>query len=126
MIDGWELNLLRFMSADESDLGCEDIFLRTRGDGVRWIVNCSDTFYWATADGEEISGQDDVDLLHRCYDDLKAAGDYHEVHAFTLWCSRKRRMRPMRLWYKEVLKGHEAAIAVFDSAGPERDPASEG
>lgn len=88
------------------------------------FVNCNDLFWWATADCEPI-GLADIADYERAVADLLAAGDYMEVYAAELWCCRKRGMRPQQPVYKA--RGfNEAATALFDAAGPERDPKDEG
>lgn len=92
-------------------------------------VNCSDVFYWGTADGEDITAADLPDL-EQAYQDLIAASDpdnylANEVYAPELWAARKRGMRPQRpWWYRE--KFLEPIKELFKAAGPERDPSTEG
>jgi hypothetical protein len=125
MIDGWELELLQIVS--DADIGFDQLWVQRDGDGLRWIVNCSDFFHWGTADGEGISGQDDVNLLRQCYVDLQVAEQYAEVYMFQLFCCRKRAMRPMRLWRKaEKMADDSPVTGLFDACGRERTPAEEG
>lgn len=90
---------------------------------LHFAVNCSDTFWWGTADAEAIVLPDDIRSL-------RAAKEESECHLFwmTLWVARKRNLRPMRLFYKQCLSDpeDEKMVALMNAAGPERDPASEG
>jgi hypothetical protein len=114
VINGWELDLLRFV--DEADLTLEHLFVRRNGDGIRWVVDCSDFFDWGSADGEEIKGQADVDLLRQVAVDLAAAERCAEVYAFDLWCCRKRRRQPMSLWRKAQKIDDGSVVAALFAA----------
>lgn len=94
----------------------------TPSGNIQFSATCSDTFWWGTADVEDI-GPGDVGLLRRCLDDLRAAGD-EDYLIGELFAARKRNMRPMRLWLKTVEDA--ATLGLFVAAGPERDPRSEG
>lgn len=71
---------------------------------------------------------DDLPLLHQCLADLREADD--ETLLPELYAARKRGLRPMRLWLygggrHKAVPG-EKALPLFEAAGPERDPKSEG
>lgn len=73
-------------------------------------VNCSDLFFWACADGEDIELSELLDLAE-CYKLSPQYGNW-------LWCSRKRGMRPQTACYPYIPKEQ---WHLFDAAGPERD-----
>lgn len=113
MQNTWEFNLLRLFAPDD----CGSLIWSARQDGVIvFRVFCSDTFWWATADSEDVSEEDLPDLV-------KARADLPEGDWPTLWVSRKRKMRPMRLWLN-VLPQDERII--FEEAGPYREHGTEG
>jgi len=72
-------------------------------------VNCSDLFYWATADCEEIS-LEEIPALEQALQEMPNRGS-------DLWVARKRGMRPQAPYYRKLT---EAESALFDAAGPER------
>lgn len=77
--------------------------------GVSLWINCSDTFFWASADGEGISREELPELLE-CY---KLSPQY----GGDLWCARKRQMRPQTACY-EIYPKEEWCL--FDAAGEPR------
>lgn len=87
-------------------------------------VDCSDLFYWGTADAEKIE-MDDVPDLRQAMADL---GE-HGYWAGQLFCARRRGMRPQGPWYGYT--GPDGRIrrsfvpraveALFDACGPERE-----
>lgn len=91
--------------------------------GLRFAVDCSDTFAWGTSDAEDVDLSADLEALAQAKSDA-------EDHFYwpTLWVSRKRCLRPMRLFYEKRLAGagEKKMRSLFDAAGPERDPATEG
>ena len=91
---------------------------------LSFAVNCSDTYHWATADGETIVLPDDLEGLRKAKEDSKC-------HVFwpILWVSRKRELRPMRLWWTKRLDEDDddrLMRELLNATGPERDPATEG
>lgn len=78
-------------------------------DGVlSFFVMCSDTFWWATADREQVT-ETDLPALRQ------AKTDTAGMDCDWMW--------PMRAFYKGV---DEPLRVLLDAAGPERDPTSEG
>lgn len=109
-----------------------NIFTRQAGeqpDGhVRFAAMCSDTFAWGCADAESIELPGDLESLRQALDDARAVerdnpGEDGRQNVFvdwvTLWCCRKRGMRPMNAWMKKLVT-HPAEQALFEAAGPER------
>lgn len=90
-------------------------------------ANCSDLFYWGTADVEPIESEADVELLRKCYNDLSDAKKQFSLGISPsfltpeLYASRRRGMRPMKLWYKAILSNWgESLYQLFDACGPDR------
>lgn len=95
---------------------CDELFWRTDGEYAPLYVSvdCSDTFDWATADGEQFTAED-IPALRQAKADADAAGD--EAVFPILWVARKRGRRPMRKWLEHQ---PDASHRLFDAAGPER------
>ncbi len=91
---------------------CDELYW---SEDLSLFVLCNDVFYWGCADCEAIESQNDIVLLKSCFEDC-------EEHAITLYCARRRSMRPQGAMYK-YLKGHES---IFDLCGDDRDPAEIG
>lgn len=103
---------------------CSDLLWRTDAHNhLTFHVICSDTFAWGTADAQKVVLPDDLQSL-------RSARDDSQNHLFwpVLWVARQRNLRPMRLFYKQCLKGpdDQRMVELFNTVGPERDPASEG
>lgn len=77
---------------------------------VSFWVDCSDLFFWACADGEDIGLSEFTDLAE-CYKLSPRYGGW-------LWCAKKRGMRPQTACYPYIPKEQ---WHLFDAAGPERD-----
>jgi hypothetical protein len=101
-------------------------FLWHVADGrVTFSMACSDTFAWGCADAETIEPRD-LPLLRECLSDLRAAGQYEEMWLGILFCARKRGMRPMNRWVKDMREKegmNNTVHALFCAAGPERESA---
>lgn len=80
---------------------------------MKLFAQCSDFFYWATADLEEIT-RDDIPLLRQTLSDLKAIGAEEELDH--LFAARKRRMRPQRPCYKDF---DPPVAALYDACSTE-------
>jgi hypothetical protein len=117
---------------EEADL-YEDLFWRVtrtpQGLGlhkteVRLFAQCSDLFYWATADLEEIVPED-LPLLRSTLDDLKLVGATYYLNE--LFSCRKRKLRPQKPWYKHFEAGPGAlpaqpeVAALFDECCTEQE-----
>jgi len=79
-------------------------------DKVEMYINCSDTFFWGCADGEDISIEELPELLE-CF-------KLSPNHGGDLWVCRKRKMRPQTACYKSRYPKEEWHL--FDEAGEER------
>lgn len=118
MVDSeWVLQLLELFSGDDN----EDLMWTCSSSGqLRFAVKCSDTYWWATADCEDIGITDLPALRQAKMDALSTDSAYLWP---TLWVSRKRKLRPMRGLYNSV---DTAFRELLDASGPERDPKDEG
>ena len=94
-----------------------DIFWRVENGQVRFWTNCNDLFWWATADGEELTPEN-LPILRQCYEDCKAACVIGTVYAQSLFACRMRGMRPQGAAYP---KSDPEMWALFDAAGPPRE-----
>lgn len=88
------------------------------GEPVPWFI-CNDMFWWGCADAEDIT-EADLPLLRQTRDDLIAAGDGHLDELASLYCARKRGMRPQGAWYRVAALTPQVQ-ALFDACGPERE-----
>lgn len=109
----------------DAELTYEDCpFLWHVSDGrAVFSMVCSDTFAWGCADAETIE-PGDIPLLRTCLADLRTAGKYEEAWLGILFCARKRGMRPMNRWMKDMRSNEEmpdGVYALFCAAGPERE-----
>ena len=87
-----------------------------REDGsIRFSVICSDLFWWACADDEEITPEN-FPLLVQSVEDCQKIDPDSEDHGLSLFVCRIRKMRPQGACYpnnKDLWK-------LFDACGPER------
>jgi len=108
---------------DDGD-ACDELRWRDDGDGLVFRVDCSDTFYWGTADNEGVT-EADLPELRRAVADACSCPDGEDLWS-ALWCARKRWMRPMSAFYRQILgwppgSGEPGTMtALFDAAGPVR------
>lgn len=129
--DRSHLDFLPAVLAVFDDADCHDSLLwHVDNDGaVHFSAQCSDTFFWASADAEEIT-EADVPLLRQCLADLRALDA--EEGLPQLYAARRRRMRPMRIFLNpKPLTGYQPAQwpevrELFLACGPDRSRASEG
>lgn len=109
----------------DAELTFEDCpFLWHVRDGrAHFSMACSDTFAWGCADAEAIE-PGDLPLLRQTLADIRAADKYGEMWLGVLFCARKRGMRPMNRWLKDMREKEGLTDAVHDlflAAGPERE-----
>jgi hypothetical protein len=113
----------------DAELTYEDCpFLWHVSDGrAGFSMACSDVFAWGCADAETVE-PGDLPLLRACLAELRGAGKYEEVWLGILFCARKRGMRPMNRWMKDMREKEgmtDAVHALFCAAGPEREPGTQ-
>jgi hypothetical protein len=94
-----------------------DLYWRTDGEfaPIQFFVNCNDTFWWASADSEQVTPENIGDL-ERAYADAKAAAHCGECYGSMLFCARIRKMRPQGAAYPD----DEKLWPLLDACGPER------
>ena len=82
-------------------------------------IMCSDAFFYATADAEDVHSQEDVDLLEQCIKDcLKAKDGLGELRGTLLYVAKKRKMRPLLDIYTHIPK---AVQELLNACGPDRE-----
>lgn len=74
-------------------------------------ITCNDVFHWGCADVEDINSDEDIELLIQACKDSEFDGP-------TLYCARKRGMRPQGAMYKHL---DEKDWPLFDECGPHRE-----
>lgn len=79
--------------------------------GFTAAVDCGDVFYWGSSDVEYIK-EDDIPLFEECL-------NQSEYHGYTLYCARKRQMRPQGAFYKYI--DDEKTKELLNAVGPERE-----
>lgn len=79
-------------------------------------ITSNDTFFHA-ADAEDITSQEDVDMLQQAAEDLLEIDCVANTWATILYIARKRKLRPLSDWYLTLDK---KIVALFDACGPER------
>lgn len=82
-------------------------------------IMCSDAFFYATADAEDVLSQEDVDLLEQCIKDcLELDRGLGEVYSTLLYVAKKRKMRPLQDIYTHIPK---AVQELLNACGPDRE-----
>lgn len=138
---GFITDVLEMLDSDSEygDLD-ESVFKLVRDREIIFMVNANDLFYWATADGEEITPEN-LPVLKQAVRDVRAAFGvtdepapslrsepwdrwYHAgSRGATLFCCRVRGMRPQRPCYEHI---PTELHALYDACGPVRDRRDEG
>jgi len=76
----------------------------------KYFVDCSDSFYWACADAEELNPEDG-EAIRKAHGESKFNGSL-------LWIARKREIRPQNALYGYI---EDEDWPLFDACGPERE-----
>jgi hypothetical protein len=110
--------LLRIMAQGDAH---DDLFWNYRDGQLSFFIKCSDTFAWGTADLEGVAIDEDLAALEQARldaDHLEGGWAWP-----TLYCARKRKMRPMNRWMQQVVGAdNEGDIRLlFEAAGPPRE-----
>lgn len=95
---------------------------------AQWpVANCNDFFYWACADGEELTDADVPAALKAIADCETALAGTGTLWGVSLWVCRKRGSRPQGGWYATsgYWKDREGGIpkalySLFNACGPHR------
>lgn len=126
-------NVLRVMKVFDDADSHGDLFWHVDGEDLHLFALCNDTFWWATADAEEIT-PDNLDVLEQTLRDVQALEAAREgpvtpttclpeVYLPDLFAARARGMRPQQPFYKRL---SPELAALFDACGPVRDRKDEG
>lgn len=120
-VDGFELEFFKWLSQNDLTLYEGDLYFSVKDYTVDFYANCSDLFYWATSDAEQIT-EANFEILRQSYQDLKSITSDHKFFECdwfgALFCARVRNMRPQGAFYKHI---PEVFRQLFDEAGPERE-----
>lgn len=122
------LKVLAFFSEEHDST--DSVWWRVDEDGVRFLINCNDLFYWASADCEEITPDNFTVLataISDCQKALRASADpkisddiYVKVYGFhnglILFCARVRNERLQGAAYPK----EKELWPLFDACGPAR------
>lgn len=108
-IESW-LHEHEYRQAIEDALLSDRIRLWVQDDGISMVVDCNDTFWWATADAEDIQPFQ-LGALDAAYAESPS-------HGGILWVARKRSMRPQGAIYRSI---PAEQWPLFDACGPERE-----
>ena len=112
-MEQYKINLLKLAAK----YGINDLLLWS--EELDFSIMCSDAFFYATADDEDISSQEDVDLLEQCIKDCLNVGDgLGELRGPLLYVAKKRKMRPLLDIYTHIPK---KVCSMLDACGPERE-----
>lgn len=116
--------VLRVLKAMQDCDNREELWWNVKEDGsVAFTVNCSDVFWWACADSEDVTPEN-VSELEKALTDIKSVLDPEDdpapftiSHAPMLFAARMRKMQPQGAMYKYI---DSRLWKLFDEAGPER------
>ena len=85
-------------------------------DPATFFINCSDTFWWGTADGEDVTPEN-IDALEKALADCKTAHPtLGHIYGTELFACRIRGLRPQGAAYPK----EPELWPLFDACGPER------
>ena len=107
--------ILRVLKAYDP-FDCDDLLWKFDDGAIRFFAACNDTFWWATADCEEITPEN-IGLLEQAKTDSAACGPHGRLYGDILFASRVRKMRPMKAAYPKQCR---ELWPLFDACGPER------
>ena len=91
---------------------------------IHVLVNCSDTFWWGTADNEELTPQNIGEFEKACADlreQCPPGIDGGWVYGDMLFCCRQRKMRPQNCIVKKLTSAK--LTELLNACGPERTDA---
>lgn len=108
------LRALRVTAFEYTDV----LFWRVDDDILSVSVECSDVFFWGSADVEPLTVKN-IDLFEATYAECEDRfGKYNAEHATELFCARARNTRPQGAFYKYL---SPEWAELFNAAGPERE-----
>lgn len=111
------MRILTITAMSPNDL-CGELYWRVDGEyaPITFLLDCSDTFHWATADCEPLT-EHNIHILEKAVADIRAISPSDVYWAPELFAARVRRMRPMQAAYPR----NPALRPLFDTCGPPRD-----
>ncbi len=92
------------------------IWWTVKGEDVHFCINCSDLFFWGSADAEDITPES-LPILKQSIEDCKKIEDSSWVYGCNLFASRIRKERPQGACYPS----NKDLWPLFDACGPERE-----
>ena len=110
-MEQYKINLLKLAATHDF------IYDITWNEDLVFSITCNDIFCYA-ADSEDITSQEDVDMIEQAAKDLLEIDPLANCWATVLFIARKRKMRPLTTWHHMFDK---RMIALFDACGPERE-----
>ena len=115
--NSYVLNILALFQFDY----CDSLFWRfdypTEGE-VFMSVDCSDVFYWGTADAERIEEADLDELIADFSAQSELQGTSYPEYFYMPWIARKRGIRPQGAMYKYL---PDAVAKQINAEVPERE-----
>ncbi len=109
--------IIRILDAVRRADLCEDLSWNIHTGQAKFFLQCSDLFWWGTADFEPLT-TDSLPAFERAAADLRATGvRCAEVWASELYAARQRGMRPQGAAYPI----EPDLWPLFDACGPERE-----
>lgn len=121
-------HILRILKLNENGNVSAWYRVNEAGTEVKVYIDCSDLFYWACSDADEIRPEDLLEL-EQCLAEMTALDAPY--WAGELFCCRRRGMRPQGPWYGYMVYPENVMIrrafvpiaveALFDACGPERE-----
>lgn len=81
----------------------------------RFMITCSDIFFWGSADGEDIT-EENFDILKQSIKEVKEIDEYEVYQGCYLFVARVRRERPQGAAYPD----NKDLWKLFDTCGPEK------
>ena len=110
-MEQYKINLLKLAAKHDF------IYDITWNEDLVFSITCSDIFYHA-ADAEDITLQEDVDMIEQAAKELLEIDPLANVWATALFIARKRKTRPLSNWHHIINK---KVVELFDACGPERE-----
>lgn len=106
--------VIKVLKIFEQNDDCESLLWSfDNEENISFFVNCSDLFFWACADAQEVT-EENVSVLAKAYEDAKKAYEFGECYGSTLFCCRTRGMRPQKPYCKHI---PQKLMPLFDACG---------
>lgn len=111
--------ILKVLQITSNNDNCDDIWWRTDDEyaPVTFFINCSDQFFWGSADCVTLTPEN-INELKKAYEDAEKVYKYGDCYGSSLFCCRINKMRPQGAYYSHIPK---ELWSLFDECGPERE-----